>query len=53
VQSADTLNFNPSGYYPSNGKSHQQYKSLNEQGQCYDKIIKSLNYVITGESKRC
>jgi hypothetical protein len=53
VQSADTLNFTPSGYYPSNGKSHQQYKSLDEQGQCYDKIVKSLNYVITGESKRC
>ncbi|MBV8530908.1 MAG: hypothetical protein JO104_06290, partial [Candidatus Eremiobacteraeota bacterium] len=49
----DKLNFVPSGYYPSNGKSHQQYQSLDEQGRCYDKIIKSLNYVIIGEIKRC
>jgi hypothetical protein len=53
VQSSDTLTFTPSGFTPSHGKSRQQYKSLDLQGQCYDKIIKSLEYVLTGVVKGC
>lgn len=53
VHSSDTLTFSPSGFTPSNGKSTQQYKSLNLQGRCYDKIIRSLNYILVGVMKRC
>lgn len=53
VQSSDTLTFSPSGFTPSNGKSNQQYKTLNLQGACYDKLIKSLNYMLVSVIKRC
>jgi hypothetical protein len=53
VQSSDTLTFSPSGFTPSNGKSHQHYKTIDLQGQCYDKVVKSRNYVVTGIVRRC
>lgn len=53
VQSSDTLTFTASGFTPSNGKSQQHYKSLNLQGSCYDKLIKSLNYTITSTQTGC
>ncbi len=53
VQSSDMLTFSPSGFTPSNGKSSQQYKALNLQGRCYDKTIKSLNYIIVSIMQRC
>ena len=53
VQSSDTLTFSPGSFTPSNGKSQQHYKSLDLQGNCYDKLIKSLNYVITSTVTRC
>ncbi len=53
VQSSDTLTITPSALTPSNGKSSQQYKALNVQGRCYDKILRSLNYMIVGVMKRC
>jgi hypothetical protein len=46
VQSSDTLTFTASGYSPSNGKSQQRYKSLGLQGSCYDKLIKSADYMV-------
>jgi hypothetical protein len=54
VQSSDTLTFSPSGFTPSNGKSRQQYKLRHLQDrQCYDELIKSLNYVLVGTTKGC
>jgi hypothetical protein len=53
VQSSDTLNFVPSGYSPSGGKSRQEYRALNLQGHCYSKTIKSLNYVIVSTILGC
>ncbi|MGC1336169.1 MAG: peptide-N4-asparagine amidase, partial [Candidatus Cybelea sp.] len=53
VSSSDTLNFTPGGFAPSNGKSRQQYKSLNVEGPCYEETIKSLNYVLTGKMTGC
>ncbi len=53
VNSSDTLTFTSSGFSPSNGKSSQQYKSLDIQPRCYQKTIKSKNYVITGTTKGC
>ena len=53
VHSSDTLNFTPSSYYPTNGKSRQQYKSLNVDGTCYAKTLTSKNYVITGVIRGC
>ncbi|MBV9719359.1 MAG: peptide-N(4)-(N-acetyl-beta-glucosaminyl)asparagine amidase [Candidatus Eremiobacteraeota bacterium] len=53
VHSSDTLNFTASGFTPSNGKSRQQYKSLNVDGRCYLKTITSKNYVLTSIMKGC
>jgi len=53
VSSGDTLHFTGGGFTPSNGKSRQQYKSLNVDGSCYEKTIKSRNYVLTGSTKGC
>lgn len=53
VQSSDTLTFRPGGFSPSNGKSQAHYKSLDLQGNCYDKLIKSLNYTVTSTITRC
>lgn len=53
VHSSDTLHFTASGFSPSGGKSRQQYKSLNLDGACWDKVITSLNYVLTGTVQRC
>ncbi|HEY1654381.1 MAG TPA: peptide-N4-asparagine amidase [Candidatus Tumulicola sp.] len=53
VHSSDTLHFTASGFSPSNGKSSQQYKSLSIGGACWDKLITSLNYVLTGTVQRC
>jgi hypothetical protein len=54
VKSSDTLYFTPSGFSPSNGKSRQQFKLNNLQGRsCYEKTIKSMNYVIVGSSTGC
>ena len=53
IHSSDTLTFTASGFSPSNGKSQQHYKSLDLQGTCYDKFIKSLNYAITSTVTRC
>jgi hypothetical protein len=53
VTSSDILHFSGGGFSPSNGKSRQQYKSLNLDGSCYEKTIKSRNYVVTGSTKGC
>ena len=53
VNTSDTLTFKGAGYSPSNGKSRQQYKSLNLDGSCYEKTLKSRNYVLTGTTKGC
>ncbi|MGA7201594.1 MAG: hypothetical protein WBX26_07180, partial [Candidatus Cybelea sp.] len=53
VSSSDTLNFTPGGFTPSNGKSRQQYKSLNVDDRCYEETIRSLNYVLTGKMTGC
>ena len=53
VNTSDTLTFKGAGFTPSNGKSHQQYKSLNLDGSCYEKTLKSRNYVLTGTNKGC
>lgn len=53
VHSSDTLTFTASGFFPSNGKSRQQYATRGLQGGCYDKLITSLNYILTGDTRRC
>jgi len=53
VNSSDVLHFAGGGFSPSNGKSRQQYKSLGVDGACYEKTIKSRNYVVTGSTKGC
>ncbi len=53
VHSSDTLTFTPSGFFPSNGKSRQQYATRGLPGGCYDKVITSLNYILTGSTRRC
>ena len=53
VNTSDTLTFKGGGFSPSNGKSRQQYKSLNLDGACYEKTLKSRNYVLTGTTKGC
>lgn len=53
VHSSDTLTFTAGGFTPSNGKSRQQYKSLDVDGPCYQETIKSLNYVLTGKTTGC
>ena len=53
VSSSDILHFTGGGFTPSNGKSRQQYKSLNVDGSCYKKTIKSRNYVLTGSTTGC
>lgn len=53
AQSSDTLTFTSSGFSPSNGKSTQEYKSVNGNGNCYDKLLQSLNYVLTSSTLRC
>lgn len=53
VQSKDTLNFTPSGFYPSGGKSRQQYKSMGIDGFCWNEVLTSLNYVLTGKTQGC
>jgi len=53
VSSSDTLTILANGFTPSNGKSRQQYKSLNVDGPCYEEIIKSLKYVVTGRTTGC
>ena len=53
VHSSDTLTFTASGFSPSNGKSRQQYETLNVDGPCYQEKIRSLNYVLAGIMKGC
>jgi hypothetical protein len=53
IHSSDTLTFTASGFSPSNGKSRQQYESLNVDGPCYQETIKSLDYVVSGKTKGC
>lgn len=53
VHSSDTLTIRGGGFTPSNGKSRQQYNSLNVDGPCYQETLKSLLYVITGKIKGC
>jgi hypothetical protein len=54
MHSSDTLTFTSTGYTPSNGKSRQQYQSKNLGGiPCYNEIMTSLNYVLTGTTKKC
>jgi hypothetical protein len=53
MHSSDTLNFTSGGFTPSNGKSRQQYKSLNVDDHCYNKILTTLNYVLTGTILGC
>lgn len=53
VSSSDTLHFTGGGFSPSNGKSRQQYKSQGVDGSCYEKTIKSRNYMVTGSTKGC
>ncbi len=53
VNTSDTLTFKGGGFSPSNGKSRQQYKSLGVDGSCYEKTLKSRNYVLTGTMKGC
>ncbi|HLY03869.1 MAG TPA: peptide-N4-asparagine amidase [Candidatus Cybelea sp.] len=53
VSSSDTLTILAAGFTPSNGKSRQQYKSLNVDGKCYLETLKSLNYVLTGKTMGC
>ncbi|MBV8372410.1 MAG: peptide-N(4)-(N-acetyl-beta-glucosaminyl)asparagine amidase, partial [Candidatus Eremiobacteraeota bacterium] len=54
VNSSDTLTFTPSGFSPSNGKSSQTYRARNIDGRrCYQKTIKSQNYVIISTTQGC
>jgi Peptide N-acetyl-beta-D-glucosaminyl asparaginase amidase A len=53
VNSRDTLTFTGGGFTPSNGKSRQQYKSLGVDGSCYQKTLKSRNYMLTSTAKGC
>ncbi|MBV8116755.1 MAG: hypothetical protein JOZ01_02185, partial [Candidatus Eremiobacteraeota bacterium] len=54
VDSSDTLTFTPSGFSPSNGKSSQTYRARNIDGRrCYQKTIKSQNYVIISTTQGC
>jgi Peptide N-acetyl-beta-D-glucosaminyl asparaginase amidase A len=53
VNSTDTLTIVGQNATPSNGKSRQQYKSLNVDGSCYAKTITSVNYVLKNIIKGC
>jgi hypothetical protein len=53
IHTSDTLHFTPSTFYPSNGKSRQQYKSQNVDGACYEETLLSRDYVLTGKMKGC
>ncbi|HEX3368806.1 MAG TPA: hypothetical protein VHS56_04445, partial [Candidatus Cybelea sp.] len=53
VHSYDVLNIHGGSASPSNGKSRQQYKSLNVDGACYQETLKSLLYVLTSKLKGC
>ncbi|MBV9333995.1 MAG: peptide-N(4)-(N-acetyl-beta-glucosaminyl)asparagine amidase [Candidatus Eremiobacteraeota bacterium] len=53
INSSDTLHFAGGGFSPSNGKSRQQYKSVNVDNSCYQMTIKSKNYVVTGTTTGC
>ncbi len=53
VRSSDTLTISSGGITPSNGKSSQQYNEVFPFGQCYGRMIQSLNYVLTGDQKTC
>jgi hypothetical protein len=53
VNASDMLTFTSSGFTPSNGKSSQKYKSLNVDGKCYEKMLKSKDYVIVSITKGC
>ena len=49
VHSSDVLNIHGNSATPSNGKSRQQYTSLNVNGGCYQETIKSVLYVLTAK----
>jgi hypothetical protein len=53
IHSSDTLTITPAGFTPSNGKSRQEYATRGLPSGCFDKILTSLNYVITGTIRRC
>src|SRR5580700_5750819 len=53
IHSSDTLTFTSSGFTPSNGKSAQEYKTRNIQGPCYHRNLTSLEYVLTGDARKC
>ena len=54
ARSSDTLTFTSSGYGPSNGKSSRHYTVRNVDGRhCWDKTVKSRDYVVTGSSQGC
>ncbi|MFZ1017317.1 MAG: peptide-N4-asparagine amidase [Candidatus Cybelea sp.] len=53
VHSSDVLNIHGNSATPSNGKSRQQYKSLNVDGGCYQETLKSVLYVLTSKMKGC
>jgi hypothetical protein len=53
VNSTDTLTIVGQNATPSNGKSRQQYKSLNVDGSCYAKTITSVDYMLKNIIKGC
>jgi hypothetical protein len=53
VNSTDTLTIVGQNGTPSNGKSRQQYKSLNVDNHCYAKTITSVNYVLKSIMQGC
>ncbi len=54
VHSSDVLTFTASGYSPSNGKSSHQYATHNYDGRhCWEKTVKSRDYVVTNTTQSC
>ena len=54
IHSSDTLTFTAYGFTPSNGKSRQQYATHNYDGRhCWEKTVKSRDYVVTNTTQSC
>ena len=53
IHSSDTLTFTSAGFSPSNGKSAAEYKTRNLQGPCYHRNLTSLEYELTGDTRKC
>lgn len=53
ARTSDVLTFTASGYSPSNGKSSRHTAERNYERHCWDKTVKSHDYVVTSISQGC